>query len=208
MRVRIHKTVTTNDGKVKSDEVKEYREETEATWQKLGYKLRRNAKGHEVKWRAYADTRGKERAIMYTEDEVLPMTPRELERYKKKQKEARHQQYEARKAEKKAQEERERRAEEARLQTAWQWLSRERRVPVDGAQAVPKRYTSLEYIDWDMPDIRDESETRTWYYYAKKDTRKVTDEEYQKLHDSYVEQFGGWSEIDLAHTTYDGHKWW
>lgn len=198
MRVRIHKTVTTNDGKVKSDEVKEYREETEAAWQKLGYKLRRNAKGHEVKWRAYADARGKERAIMYTEDEVLPMTERELDRYKKKQKEARHEQYVDRKKRIKREEEERKREEEARLQTAWQWLRYEKRAPIDGAQAVPKTYSS-----WDTPD-----DSKTWYYYAKKDTRPLTDEEYQKMHDSYVEKFGGWAEIDLAHTTYDGHKWW
>lgn len=202
MRIKIQKTVSTNDGEVVSETTEEYREETELNWQKEHYKLRRNAKGHKVR-SMYGES-----YYVYTEKEVLPMTELERERYDRKQREARHAYYVDHKKEKKAQEERERREEEARLQTAWQWLSRERRVPIDGAQAVPKTYTSWEYIDFDMPDVREERETRTWYYYAKRDTRKVTDEEYQKLHDSYVEQFGGWSEIDLAHTTYDGHKWW
>lgn len=192
MRVRIHKTVMTNDGEVKSETTEEYREETELNWQKEHYKLRRNAKGHKVR-SAYGES-----YYVYTEKEVLPMTERELDRYKKKQKEARHEYYVGYKKEKKAQEERERREEEARLQTAWQWLRYEKRAPVGGAQAVPKTYSS-----WDTPD-----DSKTWYYYAKRDTRPLTDEEYQKLHDSYVAKFGGWAEIDLAHTTYDGHKWW
>lgn len=192
MRIKIRKTVSTNDGRIVSDETEEYREETELNWQKEHYKLRRNAKGHKVR-SMYGES-----YYVYTEKEVLPMTELERERYDRKQREARHAYYVDHKKEKKAQEERERREEEARLQTAWQWLNFEKRAPVDGAQAVPKTYSS-----WDTPD-----DSQTWYYYAKKDTRPLTDEEYQKLHDSYVEKFGGWAEIDLAHTTYDGHKWW
>lgn len=192
MIIKVKKTVMTNDGEIKDVIEEEYREETEANWLKAGYKLRRNAHGRHVR-SAY----GKGYDV-YTDKEVLPLTPREKARYKKQQHEKNHQQYEARKEAKKAAEEQARREEERRLQTAWQWLSGEKRAPVDGAQAVPKTYSS-----WDTPD-----DSQTWYYYAKKDTRPLTDEEYQRLHDSYVEKFGGWSEIDLAHTTYDGHKWW
>lgn len=28
----------------------------------------------------------------------------------------------------------------------------------------------------------------------------------QRLKVDYIKKFGGWSEIDLDHTTYDGHK--
>lgn len=192
MRIKVKKTVMTNDGEIKDVIEEEYREETEANWLQAGYKLRRNAVGRHVR-SAY----GKGYDV-YTDKEVLPLTPRELARYKKQQHEKSHQQYEARKEAKKAAEEQARREEERRLQTAWQWLNFEKRAPVDGAQAVPKTYSS-----WDTPD-----DSQTWYYYAKKDTRLLTDEEYQKLHDSYVAKFGGWAEIDLAHTTYDGHKWW
>lgn len=175
MIVKVKKTVMTNDGIVKA-----------------GYKLRRNAVGRHVR-SAY----GKGYSI-YTDKEVLPLTPRELARYKKQQHEKSHQQYEAREAAKKAAEAQARREEEARLQTAWQWLSGEKRAPIEGAQAVAKSYA-----DWD-----DTASNRTWYYYAKRDTRPVTDEEYQRLKADYIAKFGGWSEIDLEHTTYDGHKWW
>lgn len=192
MRVKVRTIRSTNDGRIVSDETEEYREETELNWQKAGYKLRRNAKGHKVR-SMYGPS-----YYVYTEKEVLPMTERELDRYKKKQRAARHEYDQLRKERIKEEEEAARREEEARLQTAWQWLRYEKRAPIDGAQAVPKTYSS-----WDTPD-----DSQTWYYYAKKDTRPLTDEEYQKLHDSYVEKFGGWAEIDLAHTTYDGHKWW
>lgn len=194
MIIKIKKTVMSNDGKIKSETEEKYREETESNWLKAGYKLRRNATGRHVR-SAY----GKGYNV-YTDKEVLPLTPREKARYKKQQHEKHHRQYEARKAAKKAAEERARREEEGRLQTAWQWLSCEKRVPVEDAPVVAKSYE-----DWDDPD---QDSSRTWYYYAKRNTRPVTDEEYQRFKADYIAKFGGWTEIDLDHTTYDGHKWW
>lgn len=85
--------------------------------------------------------------------------------------------------------------------TAWQWLSREWRYP--NADAVPvkreKRYpVDIYNNEWD---------SSYWYYYRKKDTHIVTEEEYFKLKNAYVEKFGGWEKIDLKHTTYNGKAW-
>ena len=47
-----------------------------------------------------------------------------------------------------------------------------------------------------------------WYYYSAEQVTKVPDEQFEKLKELYIKTFGGWEEIDLEHTAYDGHKWW
>lgn len=71
------------------------------------------------------------------------------------------------------------------------------RVPKDGARPFKK---------WPKSD-HFTGRTR-WWYYAAEDTREATDAEYDRLKKLYVERFGGWDEIDLDTTTYDGRIWW
>lgn len=186
MIVRIIKS--NDDGKVLEDRT--YHQYTERQWTQKFYKLRKNAKGHEEKWKRIRH------AIFYTEDEVLPMTEREKARYKEKVRQQRKQDRldrEERKRFEIEQEERELRKErEEEIKTAWQWLARERRVPLDGVEARPVDYEDV----------------GRWYYYQRKDTRPATDEEYERLKALYIEKFGGWNQIDLKTTEYDGHKWW
>lgn len=92
-----------------------------------------------------------------------------------------------------------------RPRTAWQWLSEKRRMIRPGAQAFPHTYKQHGFNDFDGYYVAGES---TWYYYRYEDTVLVTDDEYEQLKNAYITQFGGWETIDLAHTTYDGHKWY
>lgn len=182
MIVRIIKS--NDDGEVLED--KTYRQYTEKEWTKQMYKLRKNAIGHVESWSRI------HHATFYTENEVLPMTERERARYKKKISEKRKQDRLKRK--RKLEEEKARIEKEwqEELMTAWQWLSRAKRVPTETAKAQPVDYTDI----------------GRWYYYKRMDTRPATDEEYERLKALYVEKFGGWEEIDLKNTTYDGQKWW
>lgn len=81
-----------------------------------------------------------------------------------------------------------------RSRTAWQWLAHEHRAIRPGA--VP--------IAWGPPYYH----TRTWWYYRYYDTYPVTGQEYTRLRAMYIVLYGGWWTIDLAHTRYDGHKWY
>lgn len=92
-----------------------------------------------------------------------------------------------------------------RPRTAWQWLSEARRMIRPGARAFPHTYKRHGFNDFDGYYAAGES---TWYYYQYADTVIATDDEYEQLKNAYIARFGGWETIDLAHTTYDGHKWY
>lgn len=81
-----------------------------------------------------------------------------------------------------------------KLHTAWQWL-KAGRVVNDTAIAI--------LLIYDIEGFSSE-----WYYYRYIDTHVATKEEYDRLKALYIATYGGWDEIDLEHTTYDGHKWW
>ena len=66
---------------------------------------------------------------------------------------------------------------------------------------VRPRYWDPEYETWE------ESE-KDWAYYKASQVKKIDDKRYKKLKDLYVKKFGGWEEIDLENTTYDGRVWW
>lgn len=75
--------------------------------------------------------------------------------------------------------------------TAWQWLRYHHRVPIDRNAG-----------HWDGPY------EKQWFYYDRQNTRPVDYCEYDDLKHLYIAKFGGWDEIDLENTTYDGHAWW
>ena len=37
---------------------------------------------------------------------------------------------------------------------------------------------------------------------------EVSEEEYERLKELYIQKFGGWETIDLEHTDYNGQIWW
>ena len=49
---------------------------------------------------------------------------------------------------------------------------------------------------------------RIWYYYSHNQFFQVSDDAFEILKDQYIQLFGGWEQIDLEHTKYDGKKWW
>lgn len=91
------------------------------------------------------------------------------------------------------------------LKTAWQWLSEERRIPVEGA-GYERNPEVFHYYDSELNEWEDF--TSNYWYYMRMDTRPATDWEYQKLKELYIHKFGGWEKIDLENTTYDGKVWW
>lgn len=147
-------------------------------------------------------------AMYYLPEQLEPCTEEyykeQEEAYKERRRAKAREYYQLQKERKQLQEERKREAAERRRtkpRTSWQWLSEERRKIRPGAEAFPKDYTlhAREPGEYDVV---------TWYYYNYEDTVAATDEEYEKLKAAYIEKFGGWDEIDLKHTTYDGHKWY
>ncbi len=91
----------------------------------------------------------------------------------------------------------------AKPHTAWQWLSRYHRVPMKGEKSIEKYpcYFDKDLQEWVIT-------TKAWYYYFYSQTEMVTDEEYERLKEIYIEKFGGWEKIDLENTSYDGRIWW
>lgn len=81
--------------------------------------------------------------------------------------------------------------EQTRGYTAWQLLSQYHRVPKD----TTKGYYAGEY-------------EKQWFYYEWRNSMVVDNDRFQKLKDLYIKKFGGWEQIDLEHTFYDGHAWW
>lgn len=81
-----------------------------------------------------------------------------------------------------------------KLHTAWQWLK--------VGSAVNDTAIAILFI-YDMEEF-----SSSWYYYRYMDTHAATKEEYNRLKELYIKEYGGWNTIDLDHTTYDGHKWW
>lgn len=147
-------------------------------------------------------------AMYYMPEQLEPCTEEyykeQEEAYKERRRAKAREYYQTRKEEMREAKEREREARERyrkKPRTAWQWLYERRRRIRPGALPFPKSYTlhAREYGEY--------YET-TWYYYKYADTVVTTDDEYEKLKAAYIEKFGGWEEIDLAHTTYDGHKWY
>ncbi|MDU3198754.1 MAG: hypothetical protein E6696_00370 [Anaerococcus hydrogenalis] len=89
------------------------------------------------------------------------------------------------------------------LKTAWQWLSENKRKVKNKAIPVSKR-------NWILNDFTQEfyQEDKAFYYYKGADTEKITEEEYNKLKELYINLYGGWERIDLENTEYNGKKWY
>ena len=102
-----------DNGEVLED--KTYKQYTEKEWTRKNYKLRRNAQGHVETW-----SRG--HATFYTEDEALPLTERELKRYKAKQREQRKEARDRAKQRKQWELEELEKEYQEQLKTALQWL--------------------------------------------------------------------------------------
>ena len=90
-----------------------------------------------------------------------------------------------------------------RPHTAWQWLYHKRCAPKKGEEPVGRHpvYRDAETDKW-------KESGKEWYYYGAEQVSMVPDKRYEKLKDLYIKMFGGWEEIDLENTKYDGHKWW
>lgn len=73
----IEKNTYRDDGTLLKSVRTEY--QTEKNWQRKHFKLRRNAVGEKHSW---SGPNRKRSAVFYSEKEVLPMTEREIEKYK------------------------------------------------------------------------------------------------------------------------------
>lgn len=89
------------------------------------------------------------------------------------------------------------------LKTAWQWLSENKRKVKDKAIPISK-------TNWILNKFTQEfyKEDKEYYYYMGIDTEKITEEEYNKLKELYINLYGGWEKISLEDTKYNGKKWY
>ena len=182
---------------------------TEKNWNAAGYKVKdaQRDKGETVRWKQYKLT-----YVLYDETQVKKMTEKQLQAYKRKAAKERRAAYKARMEKKRAEEALRKQEEEKEKQqaletlqmlwqdtaaclllgggTAWQWLYWHKRVIVPAARHFVK------------PDNK-------FHYYRYGDTRQVrSEEEYERLKQQYIEQFGGWETIDLDSTKYIGDPWY
>lgn len=84
--------------------------------------------------------------------------------------------------------------------TSWQWLHHYHRIPKEDALPHKRRFEI--YVGFGDYKIA------VWYYYYEHETVPVDTEMYEKLKALYIDKFGGWEQIDLEHTEYNGAKWW
>ena len=90
--------------------------------------------------------------------------------------------------------------------TSYQWLHDcHRKIinPDNGFHAEKYRYDNDNSADdpfylAEMP----------YYYYLERDTEPVSDEEYERLKQAYIKEYGGWEHIDLENTKYNGKPWY
>ncbi len=157
---------------------KEYK--TEKQWAKLKKIPKKGVKATVL----YANRTGCEYFEYYSPTEVRDMNHKELQNYRDK-KNAEAREYRKRIKEIRGKE----------LKTAYQWLQQESRIPIDGAQAIPKEY-EFEYG------------TKIYYYYKRKDVHKISNSTFKKLKDLYIKLYDGWETIDLDNSTYNGKIWW
>ena len=47
-----------------------------------------------------------------------------------------------------------------------------------------------------------------YYYYLERDTEPASGEEYERLKQAYIKEYGGWEHIDLDNTKYNGKPWY
>lgn len=166
-----------------------YRTECEWALKRRAVLKRQRDKGE---YREWYTPHGYVSAIWYREDQTRPYNRRELT----------HARYVARVKRAEAEARREQKQYAGIYHTAWQWLAEYHRAPITGSVPDPisKRFYDEEYEDWtDGPE---------WFYYDGSQTVPVDDALYDRLKALYIEKFGGWKKIDLAHTAYDGSAWW
>lgn len=87
--------------------------------------------------------------------------------------------------------------------TAWQWLAITHLAPKKNAKAY-----GVQHKCWDSENRKWIVSNRIWYYYSHNQVFQVSDDAFEILKDQYIQLFGGWEQIDLEHTKYDGKKWW
>lgn len=126
-------------------------------------------------------------------EQTRPATEEELQQYNDELRQKRRLQAQKRRKRRKAQkEEMQRRIqwEKAHLpeRTSWQWLSIHHCAVRSG----------------EKPHHRDNG----WWYYYKDQVEPVSDSRYEQLRAKYIDKFGGWEQIDLDHTAYDGRVWY
>lgn len=185
---------------------------TEAQWNKKHRAVlkRQREKGIQKEW--YTSPTRSKSAVFYREDQTRPYNQRELSAAKRKQREL-------------IKTRRERLSccccgeyfgRNARFEleyglctfcrkdhTSWQWLSEKHMAVKEGEDAYgqyPER--------WD-PDMEDWiSSERKWFYYSWRQVKHVSEKRFEALKQKYITLYGGWETIDLAHTLYNGKKWW
>lgn len=160
---------------------KEYEDyKTENQWNKLKKKIKPNCQGVELWTNGYCVMT----CFYYSPDQVEDMTQAEYIAFTDNIKARAKERYQEKKE-----------ARDNILKTSWQWLAKRKRYVKDNAEPIPETFCFG-------------GTEKTFYYYRRKDTRRCSDKKYEKLKKAYIEKYGGWEEIDLESTSYNGKKWY
>lgn len=155
---------------------------TEKQWLRHQRQLRKNATGELISW---SNHYGGGQALYFEEAETKAISKTECMRRLKAKKKAKLE------VEKKRQLE----LEYENARTSYQWLHDYRRKIInpdnDNSADDPFYLAAMPY-----------------YYYLERDTEPVSDEEYERLKQAYIKEYGGWEHIDLEHTKYNGKPWY
>lgn len=166
---------------------------TEKQWLKKQRQLRKKAVGEWIRW---SNHYGGGQALYFSEEQTKVMSKTERMRRSKAKKKAKLEEEKKRQLE----------LEYENARTSYQWLHDcHRKIinPDNGFHAEKYRYDNDNSADdpfylAEMP----------YYYYLERDTEPVSDEEYERLKQAYIEEYGGWEHIDLDNTKYNGKPWY
>lgn len=166
---------------------------TEKQWLKKQRQLRKNAVGECIRWTNHY---GGGQALYFSEEQTKVMSKTEQRRRKKAKLEEK----------KKRQLELEYEEEYEHAKTSYQWLHDCRRKIIN-----PNNGFHAEKYCYDNSAINDDPfylATMPYYYYLERDTEPVNDDEYERLKQAYIKEYGGWERIDLGNTKYNGKPWY
>lgn len=160
---------------------KEYEDyKTEYQWNKLQKKIKKEAIGVVLWSNSYCQKSYK----YYSPAEVEDMTQAEYIAFTDNIKARAKERYQEKKE-----------ARDNILKTSWQWLAKRKRYVKDNAEPLPETFCFG-------------GTEKTFYYYRRKDTCRCFDKRYKELKELYIKNYGGWEEIDLKNTDYNGKKWY
>lgn len=166
---------------------------TEKQWLQKQRQLRKNAVGEWIRWTNHY---GRGQTLYFSEEQTKAISKSERMRRLKARKKAKLEEEKKRQFE----------FEYEHAKTSYQWLHDCHRKIIH-----PDNGFHLEKYRYDNGVINDDPfylAAMPYYYYLERDTEPASGEEYERLKQAYIKEYGGWEHIDLDNTKYNGKPWY